>query len=160
MVSGFAVCCLFYQPNDLPEKERIMLFNPTNKPEVPVTVRSYRPLAATLGRRLFPLLTFMLVLVGLSACAPGEAPPDAICDTYNRALFTTQLMGGAAVLLGLAILGFRKNVSAILPSQGAQVGAVAGSVFLGLILLAFSTDIGNQVLLGFGIESLWVLCGL
>jgi hypothetical protein len=137
-----------------------MLSTPTNKPEVTIPVRPRRPLTATLGKRLPHLLTLMLVLVGLSACAPGETPPDAICDTYNRALFTTQLMGGAAVLLGLAVLGFRKNISAILPSQGAQVGAVAGSVFLGLILLAFSTDIGNQILLGFGIESLWVLCGL
>jgi hypothetical protein len=137
-----------------------MLSTQTNEPEVFVRARRRRPLTATLSKRLPHLLTLMLVLVGVSACAPGEAPPDAICDTYNRALFTTQLMGGAAVLLGLAILGFRKNVSAILPSQGAQVGAVAGSVFLGLILLAFSTDIGNQILLGFGIESLWVLCGL
>ncbi len=109
----------------------------------------------------FPrLLPLVLLLAILSACAPGEAPPAAICDTYNRALFTTQLMGGASVLLGLAVLGFRKNVSAILPSQGAQIGAIAGSVFLGLILLAFSTDIGNQILTGFGIESMYTLCGL
>jgi len=108
----------------------------------------------------FRLLPLVLLLAVLSACAPGEAPPEAICDTYNRALFTTQLMGGASVLLGLAVLGFRKNVSAILPSQGAQIGAVAGSVFLGLILLAFSTDIGNQILTGFSIESMYTLCGL
>lgn len=110
--------------------------------------------------RISHVVPFALLLVALSACAPGEAPPAAICDTYDRALFTTQLMGGAAVLLGLAILGFRKNLAAILPSQGAQIGAVAGSVFLGLILLAFSTDIGNQILTGFGIESLYTLCGL
>lgn len=102
----------------------------------------------------------LLLLAFLAGCAPGEAPPAAICDTYDRALFTTQLMGGASMLLGLAILGFRKNLSAILPSQSAQIGAVAGSVFLGLILLAFSTDIGNQILTGFGIESLYTLCGL
>ena len=106
------------------------------------------------------VLSLGLLMAALVACAPGEAPPPAICDTYDRALFTTQLMGGAAVLLGLAILGFRKNMSAILPSQSAQVGAVAGSVFLGLILLAFSTDIGNQILIGFGLESLYTLCGL
>ncbi|MBK8989853.1 MAG: hypothetical protein IPM39_27960 [Chloroflexi bacterium] len=105
-------------------------------------------------------LPFVLLLTVLAACAPGEAPPAAICDTYDRALFTTQLMGGAAVLLGLAVLGFRKNLTAILPSQGAQIGAVAGSVGLGLILLAFSTDIGNQILTGFAIESLYTLCGL
>ena len=137
-----------------------MLSTPINEPEVTVPVRPRRPLTASLGKRLPHLLMLTLVGAAVSACAPGEAPPDAICDTYNRALFTVQLMGGAAVLLGLAVLGFRKNVSAILPSQGAQVGAVAGSVFLGLILLAFSTDIGNQILLGFGIESLWLLCGL
>ena len=110
--------------------------------------------------RILRFLPFVLLMTILAACAPGEAPPAAICDTYNRALFTTQLMGGASVLLGLAILGFRKNLSAILPSQGAQIGAVAGSVFLGLILLAFSTDIGNQILTGFGIESMYTLCGL
>lgn len=110
--------------------------------------------------RISHIAPFILLMAILSACAPGEAPPAAICDTYDRALFTTQLMGGAAVLLGLAILGFRKNLSAILPSQGAQIGAVAGSVGLGLILLAFSTDIGNQILTGFAIESLYTLCGL
>lgn len=110
--------------------------------------------------RFIRFLPLLALLVFLSACASGEAPPAAICDTYDRALFTTQLMGGAAVLLGLAILGFRKNLAAILPSEGAQIGAVAGSVFLGLILLAFSTDIGNQILTGFGIESLYTLCGL
>lgn len=106
------------------------------------------------------LLPFALLLTMLAACAPGEAPPASICDTYDRALFTTQLLGGAAIILGLAVLGFKKNLSAILPSQGAQVGAVAGSVGLGLVLLAFSTDIGNQILTGFGIESLYTLCGL
>jgi hypothetical protein len=110
--------------------------------------------------RFIRLLSLLALLAFLSACAPGDVPPAAICDTYDRALFTTQLMGGAAVLLGLAVLGFRKNVSAILPSQSAQIGAVAGSVFMGLILLAFSTDIGNQILTGFGIESLYTLCGL
>ena len=110
-------------------------------------------------QRWTPLLVALL-LTFLSACAPGDTPPAAICDTYGRALVTTQLMGGAAVLLGLAVLGFRKNLSAILPSQSAQLGAVAGSVFMGLILLAFSTDIGNQILTGFGIESLYTLCGL
>jgi hypothetical protein len=99
-------------------------------------------------------------MVILAACAPGEPPPPAICDTYERSLFTVQLMGGATLLLALAVVGFKKNVSAILPSQGAQLGAVVGAVVIGLILLAFSTDIGNQILTGFGLESLYTLCGL
>ena len=111
-------------------------------------------------RRAFRLLPFALFVAIIAACAPGDTPPPALCDTYDRSLFTTQLLGGAAVLLGLAVLGFRKNISAILPSQGMQVGAVAGALALGLSLLAFSTDIGNQILTGFAIESLYTLCGL
>jgi hypothetical protein len=111
-------------------------------------------------RRAFRLLPLALLVVTIASCAPGDAPPPGVCDTYSRSLFTTQLLGGAAVLLGLAVLGFRKNVSAILPSQGIQVGAVAGALALGLSLLAFSTDVGNQILTGFGLDSLYSLCGL
>ena len=111
-------------------------------------------------RHAIRLLPVALMLAILAACAPGDAPPPGVCDTYSRVLFTTQLLGGAAVLLGLAVLGFRKNISAILPSQGMQVGAVAGALALGLSLQAFSTDVGNQILLGFGLDSLYTLCGL
>jgi hypothetical protein len=107
--------------------------------------------------RLLPITLFLLLL---SACAPGEAPPPAVCDTYNRALFTTQLIGGAAVLLGLAVVGLRKNLTAILPSEGVNLASAAASTIIGLILLAFSTAFGNQLLTGFGIESLYVACGL
>ncbi len=119
-----------------------------------------RTLGRLLARPGLRLLLATLFLVLLNSCAPGDAPPPGVCDTYSRSLFTTQLLGGAAVLLGLAVLGFRKNVSAILPSQGMQVGAVAGALALGLSLLAFSTDVGNQILTGFGLESLYTLCGL
>ena len=110
--------------------------------------------------RLQLLSIYTLFLLILSACAPGETPPPAVCDAFNRAIYTTQLMGGAAILLGLAVLGLRKNLSAILPSQGMQIGAIASSIGLGLILLAFSTDFGNQILTGFGIDSLYTICGL
>jgi hypothetical protein len=118
---------------------------------------SSRPRLRPYIRRWLPLLVLLTIV---AACAPGDAPPPALCDTYGRSLFTTQLLGGAAVLLGLAVLGFRKNISAILPSQGMQVGAVAGALALGLSLLAFSTDVGNQILTGFGLDSLYTLCGL
>lgn len=114
----------------------------------------------SLWRHGLRLLLVSLLLAVFAACAPGDAPPPALCDTYGRSLFTTQLLGGAAVLLGLAVLGFRKNISAILPSQGIQVGAVAGALALGLSLLAFSTDVGNQILTGFGLDSLYTMCGL
>lgn len=133
---------------------------PEPEQPVPKSLRTGGALAGRRWPRLSHFLLFALFLVALSACASGEAPPAAICDTYDRALFTTQLVGGAAVLLGLAVLGFRKNLASILPSEGAQIGTVASSVGIGLILLAFSTDIGNQILTGFGIESLYTLCGL
>src|SRR5690606_2936048 len=106
------------------------------------------------SHRLLPLMVMGLLAVIVSACAPGETPPTAICDTFSRSLYTAQIAGGGMVLLGLAILGLRKNLTAILPSQAVQLGSVAGSIALGLILLAFSTDIGNQILTGFGIDSL------
>lgn len=109
------------------------------------------------GIRLLFLLLLALVLAG---CAAGEAPPAAICDTYDRSLYTAQLIGGALLLLALAVLGFKKQAAAILPTQGAQVGAIAGTVFVGLILLAFSTQIGGQILTGFGLPDLYTLCGL
>jgi hypothetical protein len=133
---------------------------PEQKQPVAKSLRTGSVLTGRRWPRLFRFLPFTLLLLVLAACASGEAPPAAICDTYDRALFTTQLVGGAAVLLGLAVLGFRKNLASILPSEGAQIGTVASSVGIGLILLAFSTDIGNQILTGFGIESLYTLCGL
>ena len=42
--------------------------------------KGYRPLQ----RRLIHLLSLALIIVVLSACAPGEAPPTGVCDTYNR----------------------------------------------------------------------------
>lgn len=133
---------------------------PEQKQPVAKSLRTGGVLTGHRWPRIFRFLPFTLLLLVLAACASGEAPPAAICDTYDRALFTTQLVGGAAVLLGLAVLGFRKNLASILPSEGAQIGTVASSVGIGLILLAFSTDIGNQILTGFGIESLYTLCGL
>jgi hypothetical protein len=125
-----------------------------------LTVPHLRGYRWSSSRRLLPLMVMGLVAVIASACAPGDVPPPAICDTFSRMLYTSQIAGGALVLLGLAILGLRKNLTAILPSQAVQLGSVAGSIVLGLILLAFSTDIGNQILTGFGIDSLYTLCGL
>ncbi len=122
------------------------------------TTTTYQQRPPQQWARLIPVI--VLVLVVLAGCAEGEAPPDAICDTYSRSLFTSQLIGGALLLLALAILGFKKQAAAIIPTQGAQMGAVAGTIFGGLILLAFSTEIGVQILSGFGLPDLYTLCGL
>lgn len=108
----------------------------------------------------FLLTLTLLVPVILTACAPGDAPPAAVCDFYNRVLFTLRVAGGAAVLVGLLFLGFRKNLSAIIPSLGAQLGAVTVSIAVGLLLLAFAREIGDQILLALNLENLAVLCGL
>jgi hypothetical protein len=101
-----------------------------------------------------------LLAIIVTACAPGEAPPPAVCDFYDRLMFTTLLLGGAALILGIALMGLKKNISAIIPSQAVQMGSGAISIFLGVVLMAFSTDIGNQILAAGGIESLYILCGL
>src|SRR5262245_36935558 len=49
-----------------------------------------RPRARVWSRTFALLLLGLLAAVVLAACAPGETPPAAICDTYDRALFTTQ----------------------------------------------------------------------
>ena len=126
--------------------------------EISETTESYERPTYTRWLRFVPIV--MLALLVLAGCAEGEAPPPAICDTYGRSLFTAQLIGGALLILALAVLGFKKQAAAIIPTQGAQVGAIAGTVFGGLILLAFSTEIGVQILTGFGLPDLFTLCGL
>ncbi len=126
--------------------------------EISETTESYERPTYTRWLRFVPIV--MLALLVLAGCAEGEAPPPAICDTYGRGLYTAQLMGGALLILAVAILGFKKQAAAIIPTQGAQIGAIAGTVFGGLILLAFSTEIGVQILTGFGLPDLFTLCGL
>ncbi|NLF65308.1 MAG: hypothetical protein GX579_11995, partial [Chloroflexi bacterium] len=68
-------------------------------------LRRRRAAAFRPGRRhALRLLPLALLVVLIASCAPGDAPPPGVCDTYSRSLFTTQLLGGAAVLLGLAVL--------------------------------------------------------
>ncbi len=108
--------------------------------------------------RLVPVLALLAAV--LAGCAPGDPIPPQICDTYNRTVFTAQLIGAAMLIVALAVLGFKKQAAAVLPTQGAQIGTVAGTIFGGLILLAFSTQLGGQIIAGFGLPNMWTLCGL
>ena len=118
--------------------------------------RNVRPAGSL--RRIVPVL--ILLLVFLSACAEGESPPQAMCDVIGRFIYTVGLFGGGLVIIGLLLLGFKKNLSSVLPSQGAQTAAIAGSIGMGLILVAFGTDIGDQIVTAFSLPSLIELCGL
>ncbi|MBK8989719.1 MAG: hypothetical protein IPM39_27285 [Chloroflexi bacterium] len=83
-----------------------------------LSATDYQPPATSrLLRRVIPMLLLMVVV--LAGCAEGEAPPPAICDTYDRGLYTAQLMGGALLILAVAILGFKKQAAAIIsPPRG------------------------------------------
>lgn len=107
---------------------------------------------------LLVLVFFMLILSSCSATAT-DIPPE-ICTAYQDALFTLQLIGGVGIVVGLAMLAFKKAISSFLPSQGAQTGAVASAIGVGVLLLTFSTSWGTQVLTIFGIPDLYALCGL
>ncbi|MCB0257337.1 MAG: hypothetical protein KDI55_26750 [Anaerolineae bacterium] len=115
--------------------------------------------ASRVGRhpagRLIPLLVLGMLL---TSCEEGGAIPPAMCAAYNNSLFTLRLLGGASLILGLVFLGFKKQISTILPSQGAQTGAVVSSIAAGVVLLALSTDIGTQVLTTFGLPDIAASC--
>lgn len=111
-----------------------------------------------LALHLLPLLLLLIVLAACDADNPVIAPE--ICDAYEDALFTVQIIGGAAVVVGLALLAFKKTLASIFPSQGAQTGAIAMTVGTGIFLLTFSTEWGTTLLSIFGLPDMYTLCGL
>ena len=137
----------FTQPND----------NKVNHPSIPKGRRSSLP-----RHRWQIVFLMILTTLFLSACQAGQAPPQEICDLFEDSIFTVRLFGTAALLLSMAILGFKKQLSNIFPSQGAQTGTVASAAILGLALLAFSTGVGSDILATFGLDTvnMFTLCGL
>lgn len=106
--------------------------------------------------KLLPLM--ILTLVFLTACQEGAAIPPSFCTAYNDSVYTLRLAGGAAMILSLILLGFKKQMSNIMPSQGAQTGAVVSGLATGVLLLALSTDLGGQILQTFGLPNLAAQC--
>ena len=111
--------------------------------------RSLQMTGAAAGRHASRLLPLALLLAFLSACAPGEAPPAAICDTYSRALFTTQLMGGADPA---AVVGDR--------ATGPMVGEVATSVHNGVVVTVTLDPAEQKFLYDHRIDGTPVLPGM
>jgi hypothetical protein len=112
-------------------------------------------------RRIFQAIPILLTLLLVVAC-DADAPdiPQEICDAYEDALFTIQLGGGAAIVVGIAMIAFKKAIASIIPSQGAQVGAIATSIGVGIFLLTFSSQWGTTILGIFGLPDMYTLCGL
>lgn len=108
--------------------------------------------------RVLPLVIAALFVIGCDADAPDI--PVEICDAYEDALFTIQIMGGAAIVVGIALIAFKKAIASIIPSQGAQVGAIATSIGMGIFLLTFSSEWGTTILGIFGLPDMYTLCGL
>ena len=100
------------------------------------------------------------LLVVLAACSPTDPIPPAICNFYTRSVFTIRLIGGFSLIVGLAIIGLRKNLSAVMPSQGMQMGSAALALLIGVVLLALTTEIGGQILTGLGLPDIVTLCPL
>lgn len=132
-----------------------------NDPHQPLPLsqrlRARLPRARTL-RKLLPLLAVLLVV--LAACSPTDPIPPTICNFYTRSVFTIRLVGGFSLIVGLAIIGLRKNLSAVLPSEGIQMGSAAIALLIGVVLLSLTTEIGGQVLTGLGLPDIVTLCPL
>ena len=107
------------------------------------------------------LFTASFFIIALSACSATatDIPPE-ICTAYEDVLFTIQLLGGVFVVVGILMMAFKKALSSIIPSQGAQTGAIATALGIGVVLLAFATQWGNQMLTIFALPNLYELCGL
>lgn len=124
------------------------------------TYLSYPMKGSPKAKKALLLLLLTAFMVALSACSASttDIPPE-ICTAYEDSLFTLQLIGGVGIVVGLAILAFKKAISSFLPSQGAQTGAVASAIGVGVLLLTFSTSWGTQILTIFNIPDMYALCG-
>ena len=133
-------------------------FSTNNKKKpVPYSAYNHRKVSK-LFLRILPLIIAAIFIVGCDADAPDI--PVEICDAYEDALFTIQIIGGAAMVVGIALVAFKKAIASIIPSQGAQVGAIATSIGMGIFLLTFSSEWGTTILGIFGLPDMYTLCGL
>jgi len=132
-------------------------FSTNKKKTAPYSGNNHRKVSK-LFFRILPLIIAALFVVGCDADAPDI--PVEICDAYEDALFTIQIIGGAAIVIGIALVAFKKAIASIIPSQGAQVGAIATSIGMGIFLLTFSSEWGTTILGIFGLPDMYTLCGL
>ena len=132
-------------------------FSPNKKKTGHYSANNHRKVSK-LFFRILPLIIAALFVVGCDADAPDI--PVEICDAYEDALFTIQIIGGAAIVIGIALVAFKKAIASIIPSQGAQVGAIATSIGMGIFLLTFSSEWGTTILCIFGLPDMYTLCGL
>ena len=132
-------------------------FSTNKKKTVTYSANNHRKVSK-LFYQLLPLIIVALFIVGCDADAPDI--PVEICDAYEDALYTIQIIGGAAIVIGIALVAFKKAIASIIPSQGAQVGAIATSIGMGIFLLTFSSEWGTTILSIFGLPDMYTLCGL
>lgn len=111
--------------------------------------------------RLRGILIGVILSLVLAACdADDPTLPPEICDGYEDIIYTFQVGGVIFILLGVALIAFKKTLSTYLPSLGAQVGATAGTVVIGAILLMFSTDWGSRIITVTGLPDILGMCGI
>lgn len=106
------------------------------------------------------LMAIVMSLVMVGCDADSATLPTEVCDAYEDLVYTFQVGGTIFILLGIALIAFKKTISTYLPSQGAQVGATAGTVALGALLLMFSTDWGSRIITVTGLPNILDMCGI
>lgn len=124
--------------------------------------RSYASRLNWLSRypRIRGVIVGVLASAILSACSSGDPMPPELCTAYGDSLYTFQLAGGVLIVLGIALMAFKKTLSSFLPNQGAQVGTIASAIAAGVLLLTFSSDWGSRILTIFALPDMFTLCGL
>ena len=73
-------------------------FSPNKKKNVSYSANNHRKVSK-LFYQLLPLIIAVFFIVGCDADAPDI--PVEICDAYEDALFTIQIIGGAAIVIGI-----------------------------------------------------------
>lgn len=92
--------------------------------------------------RLLPMLLLMFVL---TACAVDEAPPDVVCESLERGIYTIRLAGAILVLVSVVMVGGTLLGQKWLKTNAAIGGTVA-IVIAGVVLLTQAPPIASTIL--------------
>lgn len=101
-----------------------------------------RRLRANRWLRLLPMLLLLFVL---TACAVDEAPPDVVCESLERGIYTIRLAGAVLVLVSVVMVGGTFLGQRWLKTNAAIGGTVA-TVIVGVVLLTQAPPIASTIL--------------
>ncbi|HFC11386.1 MAG TPA: hypothetical protein ENJ56_00980 [Anaerolineae bacterium] len=116
---------------------------------------------ASSAKRYFVLGFTLLLLLAVTGCAVGAAPPAVVCDSLNSGIYTIRLVGGVFILLTLVIVAVTMLGSKVLKSSVA-IGGVVVMLVAGVVLLAAAPAIATTfITMGGGtMPDVVALCGI